>query len=91
VLRPLLVVELVGPGPFAAISAHLQRATTIPRAGSPLAIGAGAAVAGWPITWVVAIAAFGVAAVGYLRIDGHSVTPDDGDGRNLRPMDVVDV
>ena len=91
VLRPLLVVELVGPGPFAAVSAHLQRATTLPRAGAPLAIGAGAAAFGWPVTWGLALVAFGIAAVGYLRVDGGRVTLDAGDGRNLRPMDVADV
>ena len=68
VLRPLLVVDIVGPAPYAAVSAHLQRATTLARAGAPLAIGAGAAYLGWPVTWALALAAFGIATEQYLRL-----------------------
>ena len=92
VLRPLLVVELVGPGPYAAVSAHLQRATTFARAGAPLAVGAGAATLGWPVTWTVALAAFGIATERYLRLDADAPPTFEGaDGRNLRLVDVGDV
>jgi hypothetical protein len=90
VLRPLLVVELVGAGPFAAVSGHLQRATTLARAAAPLAIGLGAASVGWPLTWTIALATFGIAAERYLRIDhGRSTVGPRGDAV-LRPVDVVD-
>lgn len=89
ILRPLLVVELVGAGPYAAVSAHLQRATTIARSLAPLAIGAGAALLGWPATWTLALAAFAVATERYLRIG--AVTPVGGHGRNLRPAGPTDV
>lgn len=89
---PLLVVELVGPAPYAAVSAHLQRATTLARAGAPLAIGAGAATFGWPATWVVALGAFACATERYLRLAADTtVTHPAADGRNLRPVDVADV
>ena len=68
VLRPLLVVELVGPGPYAAVSAHLQRATTLARAGAPFAIGLGATTIGWSTTWILALSAFGIAALQYERL-----------------------
>ncbi len=88
VLRPLLVVELVGAAPYAAVSAHLQRATTVARAGAPLALGGGAAALGWPLAWTLAIAAFGAAAAGYVRLAaGGIVTPEHVDGRDLRPGD----
>jgi len=92
VLRPLLVVELVGPGPYAAVSAHLQRATTLARAGAPFAIGLGATAIGWPTTWALALVAFGIAATQYQRLRAVPVVTLDGvDGRNLRPVDVSDV
>jgi MFS family permease len=91
VLRPLLVVDLVGAGPFAAVSGHLQRATTVARAAAPLAIGAGAASLGWPVTWAISLTAFGIAAVQYLRVDGTPVPLDVGDGNVLRPSDVSDL
>ena len=92
VLRPLLVVDIVGARTYAAVSAHLQRATTLARAGAPLAVGAGAALIGWPGSWVVALVAFAVAAEQYLRLDRHgAVTPSVAEGRNLRPADVSDV
>jgi MFS family permease len=92
VLRPLLVVELVGPGAYAAVSAHLQRATTIARAGAPLAIGAGAVSLGWPVTWGLALVAFACAAERYLRLAAETApTQQVTDGRNLRPVDVADV
>ncbi len=92
VLRPLLVVELVGAARYAAVSAHLQRATTVARAGAPLAIGAGAATFGWPLTWAVALGAFACATERYLRLAGdRPLTHPVADGRNLRPVDVADV
>jgi predicted MFS family arabinose efflux permease len=76
VLRPLLVVELVGPGPYAAVSAHLQRNTTVGRAGAPLAIGLGATAIGWPATWILALTAFGIAARHYERLGARTpITP----------------
>jgi hypothetical protein len=93
VLRPLLVVDIVGAGPYAAVSAHLQRATTIARAGAPLAIGAGAALVGWPATWTIALAAFAVAVERYLRLGRRLLTgtPPTAEGSDLRPGDVSDV
>ena len=71
------------------MSAHLQRATTFARAGAPLAIGAGAATLGWPVTWAVALAAFGCAAERYLRLGtDEPPTTEHADGRNLRPIEV---
>jgi hypothetical protein len=90
VLRPLLVVELVGAGPFAAVSGHLQRATTLARAAAPLAIGMGAASVGWPLTWTVALATFGVAAERYLRLGWATSTVAVHDDGALRPVDVAD-
>lgn len=92
VLRPLMVVELVGPATYAAVSAHLQRATTVARAGAPFALGTGATTLGWPGTWSLAIAAFAIAAAGFIRLGPSAqVTPDRVDGRTLRPVDVADV
>jgi len=68
VLRPLLVVELVGAGPFAQVNARLQRATTFARAGSPFVVGAGAAMLGWGPAWALTLMCFGVAADRYLRL-----------------------
>jgi predicted MFS family arabinose efflux permease len=90
VLRPLLVVELVGAGPFAAVSGHLQRATTFARAAAPLAIGLGAASIGWPLTWTIALATFGVAAERYLRLDRATSTRSRRGDAALRPVDVAD-
>lgn len=67
-LRPLLVVELVGSGPFAAVSARLQRTTTLARAAAPLALGAAVAAFGWPIAWALSLVAFAVAAERYVAI-----------------------
>lgn len=68
VLRPLLVVDLVGPGPFAAVNARIQRATTFARAAAPFALGAAVAATNWPTAWVLALAAFVLATERYLRI-----------------------
>jgi MFS family permease len=69
VLRPLLVVDLVGPRAFAAVNARLQRSTTISRAAAPFALGAGVTAVGWRVSWLVAIAAFGAAAERYRRLE----------------------
>lgn len=68
-LRPLLVVELVGPGPFAAVSARLQRSSTLARSAAPLLLGGAVAAYGWPTAWVLSLAAFAVAAQRYAAID----------------------
>jgi predicted MFS family arabinose efflux permease len=65
VLRSLLLVELVGVAPFAAVSARLQRATTMARAGAPLALGALVTVAGWTWAWWLLLAALAAAAERY--------------------------
>ena len=69
VLRPLLIVELVGAAPFAAVSARLQRATTVARAAAPFVLGGLVSVAGWPVAWAVSLTAFGVAAERYLALE----------------------
>jgi hypothetical protein len=92
VLRPLLVVELVGAGPFAAVSARLQRATTVARAAAPFALGTGVAAFGWRPTWVVALTAFAIAAERYWRLGVDlRQTLLLVDGRNLRPGDIAGV
>lgn len=68
VLRPLLIVEIVGAGPFAAVSARLQLTTTAVRAAAPFALGAGVAAIGWRPSWALAIGAFAVAAERYWRL-----------------------
>jgi predicted MFS family arabinose efflux permease len=92
VLRPLLIVELVGPGPFAAVSARLQRSTTVARSVAPFALGAGVTAFGWRPTWSVAIAAFGIAAQRYGRLHADQrQTPTTVEGRNIRPVDAQGV
>ncbi|HZB40396.1 MAG TPA: MFS transporter [Ilumatobacter sp.] len=68
VLRPLIVVELVGAAPFAATSARIQRASTLARAAAPLVLGVAATAFGWPIAWAGCLAAFGVAGERYLAL-----------------------
>ena len=68
ILRPLLVVDLVGAGPFAAVNARLQRATTLFRATAPLVLGAMVATVGWSTAWAVTLVAFGLAAVRYAAL-----------------------
>jgi predicted MFS family arabinose efflux permease len=65
-LRPLLVVDLVGAGPFAAVNARLQRSSTIARSAGPLLLSGAAVVAGWSVAWCLTLAAFAVAAHRYL-------------------------
>lgn len=50
VLRPLLVVDLVGIDAFAATNARIQRAASLTRAAGPAAVGIGATTIGWPLT-----------------------------------------
>ena len=69
VLRPLIVVDLVGAGPFAATSARLQRAATLARAAAPLLLGTAAGAAGWPLSWAACLVVFALAAERYLALD----------------------
>jgi predicted MFS family arabinose efflux permease len=71
VLRPLIVVELVGAGPFAATSARIQRATTITRAASPLALGVAVSTLGWTTAWIACLVAFVLAGERYVAL-GHT-------------------
>lgn len=68
ILRPLLVVDLVGAGAFAAVNARLQRATTLARASAPLVLGALVAMAGWSFAWVVMLAAFALATARFAAL-----------------------
>lgn len=67
-LRSLLVVDLAGTIAFAGVSARLQRASSLVRAAGPFALGLGVASLGWNTTWVLALAAFAVAASHYAAI-----------------------
>lgn len=95
VLRPLIVVELVGAGPFAATNARLQRASTLARSGAPLVLGIAATALGWPIAWAACLLAFAVAGERYLAL-GRSVgvgtsplTPGRRIGRTTHPRGCV--
>ena len=68
VLRPLLVVDLVGVDAFAATNASIQRAASLTRAAGPAAVGIGATTIGWPLTWAFTLGLFVVAADRYRRI-----------------------
>jgi predicted MFS family arabinose efflux permease len=68
VLRPLLVVDLVGAAPFAATSARIQRASTFARAGAPLVLGVAVTALGWSIAWAGCLAAFAMAAERYVAL-----------------------
>jgi predicted MFS family arabinose efflux permease len=75
VLRPLIVVELVGAGPFAATNARIQRATTLTRAASPLLLGVAVTTLGWTAAWTACLVAFAVAGERYLALGrGHNPT-----------------
>ena len=76
VLRPLIVVDLVGAAPFAATNARIQRASTLARAAAPLVLGVAATAFGWPIAWAGCLAAFAVAGERYVAL-GRSVRPVD--------------
>ncbi len=68
VLRPLIVVDLVGAAPFAATNARIQRASTLARAAAPLLLGVAATAFGWPIAWAGCVTAFAVAGERYLAL-----------------------
>jgi predicted MFS family arabinose efflux permease len=74
VLRPLIVVELVGAAPFAATNARIQRASTVARAAAPLVLGATATALGWPVAWAGCLVAFAIAGERYVAL-GRSVRP----------------
>ncbi|MDF2733094.1 MAG: Integral rane transport protein [Desertimonas sp.] len=71
VLRPLLVVDLVGAGPFAATNARIQRASTLARAAAPLALGIAVTAVGWSLAWGGCLVLFALAAERYMAL-GHS-------------------
>ena len=66
VLRPLLVVDLVGAAPFAATNARIQRTSTFARAAAPLVLGVAVTAFGWSIAWAGCLTAFDFAAERYL-------------------------
>jgi predicted MFS family arabinose efflux permease len=68
VLRPLLVVDLVGAPPFAATNASIQRSSTFARAAAPLLLGAAVTTFGWSIAWGACLAAFALAAERYVAL-----------------------
>lgn len=72
VLRPLIVVELVGAARFAAANARIQRASTPARAAAPLVLGVAATALGWSVAWVMCLLAFAVAGERYVAL-GRSV------------------
>lgn len=80
VVRPLLVIEFVGAGPYAATSARLQQVTTVARAAAPFALAAGVAAAGWTLAWGVAVSLHAIAATCYFTLPA---TPS-GSSRSLR-------
>jgi predicted MFS family arabinose efflux permease len=68
VLRPLIVVELVGAAPFAATNARIQRASTLARAAAPFVLGVAATAVGWPIAWAGCLVAFALAGERYVAL-----------------------
>ncbi len=68
VLRPLLVVDLVGAAPFAATNAHIQRTSTFARAAAPLVLGVAVTAFGWSIAWAACLTAFAFAAERYVAL-----------------------
>ena len=68
VIRPLLVVELVGASPFAATNARIQRASTAVRAAAPLAFGVAVTAFGWSVAWAGCLALFAMAAERYISL-----------------------
>ena len=68
VLRPLIVVELVGAAPFAATNARIQRASTLARAAAPLVLGVAATAVGWPVAWAGCLVAFALAGERYIAL-----------------------
>lgn len=74
VLRPLIVVDLVGAGPFAAVSARLQRASAVARAVAPFVLGGLVNLVGWPVAWAAGLAAFVLAGQRYGAL-GRAIRP----------------
>jgi MFS family permease len=72
VLRPLIVVDLVGAAPFAATNARIQRTSTVARAAAPLALGVAATALGWPSAWIGCLIAYAIAGERYVAL-GRSV------------------
>jgi predicted MFS family arabinose efflux permease len=68
VLRPLIVVDLVGAAAFAATNARIQRATTFARAAAPLLLGVAVSAFGWSIAWAACLAAFACAGERYVAL-----------------------
>jgi predicted MFS family arabinose efflux permease len=68
VLRPLLVVDLVGAAPFAATNARIQRASTFARAAAPLMLGVAVTAFGWSIGWAACLVAFAMSAERYAAL-----------------------
>lgn len=79
VLRPLIVVSLVGAGPFAAVNANLQRATTIARAAAPFLVGVAVSIMGWSASWAICLAAFAFAGQRYLSLGALTRSHDRAD------------
>jgi MFS family permease len=75
VLRPLIVVDLVGPSPFAATNARIQRTSTIARAAAPLVLGLAVSALGWSVAWLLSLAAFAIAAERYAAIGRNRERP----------------
>lgn len=88
VLRPLIVVELVGAGPFAATNARIQRTTTLARAAAPLALGAAVSTVGWTVGWSVCLLAFLLAGERYLAL-GRSALPLRSDTGTVAAADAA--
>lgn len=65
VLRPLIVVQLVGAAPFAATNARIQRSATVARSAAPLVLGVAATALGWSMAWAVCLVALAVAGERY--------------------------
>lgn len=68
ILRPLLMVEVVGVEPFVLTNARIQRATTVARSGAPFALGAAFTAFGWPAAWAAALLVLGAAFQRYLSL-----------------------
>lgn len=73
VVRPLLVIEFVGAGPFAATSAGLQRVTTVARAAAPFALATGVAAVGWSFAWGAAVTLYAIAATCYVILRAWTI------------------
>ena len=68
VLRPLLVVDLVGAAPFAATVRPHPATSTFVRATAPLVLGVAVTAFSWSIAWAGCLTAFAFAAERYLAL-----------------------